>query len=52
MTDAKQMQELAIVEEVIDKIIIEMIVETEEDKILGETSVMIEVDQGKEQCHT
>ena len=42
---------IAIEEEVIDKVIIEMIVETEEDKTLGETSVMIEVDQGKEVPH-
>ena len=36
-------------EEVIDiKIIIEMTVEIEGDKILGETSVMIEVDHKKE----
>ena len=42
---------IAIEEEVTDKIIIEMIVETEEDKILGETSVLIEVDQGIEVPH-
>ena len=42
---------IAIGEEVKEKIIIEMITETEEDKTLGETSVMIEVDQGKEVPH-
>ena len=42
---------IAIEEEVIDKIIIEMIAETEGDKTLGEISVMIEVDQGKEVPH-
>ena len=38
---------IVIEEEVIDKIIIEIIAETEGDKILGEISVMIEVDQEK-----
>ena len=42
---------IVIEEEVIDKIIIEIIAETEGDKILGEISVMIEVDQGKEVSH-
>ena len=37
-----------VIEEVIDNIIIKIIAETEGDKILGEISVMIEVDQGKE----
>ena len=42
---------IAIEEEVIDKIIIEMIAETEGDKTLGEISVKIEVDQEKEVPH-
>ena len=44
--------EMTIGGEVIDiKIIVEMIIETEGDKILGEVSVMIEVAQGKEAPH-
>ena len=42
---------IAIVKEVIDKIIMEIIAETEGDKTVGEISVMIEVDQGQEVPH-